>query len=97
MRGAYNAFVGSRLDCCAAAWSPFLSDTRQNELKIIQNQAAHIITECVSSAPIDSFLLEAELMPLSVRQDAQLAIVAEKLRRLPDSDPLYRSTTFCSY
>ena len=38
-------------------------------------------------------LLEASLLPLSVRHDAQLATVAEKLRRLPDNDPLYRSAT----
>jgi len=59
----------------------------------MQNQAARVITGCAASTKIESLLLEANLVPISVRHDAQVAIVSERARRLPDSDPLCISAT----
>ena len=88
LRGLYIAYVRSLLECCSAAFSPLLSATRLNELEIIQNKAARIMTGCVKATDIQSLLLEANLLPLKLQYDGQAAIATEKAARLPAKDPL---------
>ena len=88
LRGLYIAYVRSLLECCSAAFSPLLTTTRKNELEIIQNKAARIMTGCVKATDIESLLLEANLLPLRVQYDVQAAIAVEKAARLPEKDPL---------
>ena len=63
------------------------------ELDILQNRDARIITGCVRSTPMDLLLPEANLTPLCVRFDAQIAVQPEKTRRLLVTGPLFKDST----
>ena len=84
----------SKLEYAAAAsiWAPRLTPTQKNKIEGMQNQAARVITGCVSSTKTESLLLEANLVPMLVRHNMQTAIVSEGVRRLPDHDPLFQSS-----
>ena len=86
LRAFYLAYVASKLEYCAAAWYPMLTETRKGQLEVIQNMGARIITGCHPSTRIESLLQEANLYPMSVRCKTQCAVYAEKARRLPQGD-----------
>ena len=92
MRGVYIAFSRSKLKYAASAWAPRLTPTQKNKIEVMKNQAARVITGCVSSTKTESLLLEANLVPMLVRHNMQTAIVSERVRRLPDHDPLFQSS-----
>ena len=92
LRGVYIAFSRSKLEYAAAAWAPRLTATQKNKIEVMQNQAARVITGCVSSTKTESLLLEANLVPMLVRHNMLVAIVSERVRRLPDHDPLFQSS-----
>jgi hypothetical protein len=91
--GIYVAFCRSRLEYCATVWAPFLTKSRKNTLEVLQNTAARIATGCVASTSIPQLLLVSNLLPIEKRHEIQSAIVAEKYRRLPDNNPLFKAST----
>lgn len=64
--------------------------TRIKKLEVLQNQALRTITGCIRSTPIESLLQESNLMPLSFQFSIQTALFAEKYRRLPPDDSLFK-------
>ena len=70
-----------------------LSETRKQQIEVIQNKAARLMTGCARSTDIESLLLEANLLPMSIQYDIQATIAAEKCRRMPDNDPLFKTST----
>ena len=91
----YITFSRSKLEYAAAAWAPRLTPTPKNKIEVMQNQTARVnitYTGCVSSTKTESLLLEADLVPMLVRHNMQTAIVSERVRRLPDHDPLFQSS-----
>ena len=61
-------------------------------IEVMQNQAARVIAEYVSSKKTESLILEANLVSMLVQHNMQTAIVSERVRHLPDHDPLFQST-----
>ena len=90
LRSFYLAYIGSLFSYSTCSWAPMLSKTSIKQLEIIQNRAARLITGCLGSTRIQSLLLEANLLPLELQFQYQCMISAERCRRLPPSDPLYK-------
>ena len=59
------------------------------DLEVVNNKGARMITGCLRSTKIESLLLEANLFPVKVSCDIKAAIAVEKYKRFDVSDPLY--------
>ena len=51
------------------------------------------MTGCCRSTDIESLLLEANLLPMKTQYDIQATIAAERCRRMPSEDPLFKLAT----
>ena len=90
LRSLYVSYIRSGIEYGASIWSPFMCSSRINKLEVLQNQALRTITGCVRSTPIESLLQESYLVSLSTQFKIQTALYAEKYRRMPRDEPLYK-------
>jgi ribonuclease HI len=90
LRSSYISYVRSVLEYGSSVWFPFLSSQVLDSIEARQLTAARIITGCIRSTDKESLLLEAALVPLSVRYNGSVAVAAERARCFPPDDRLYR-------
>ena len=83
----YNAFIHSKLHYAAAAWQPWLSDTRIKELDRVQNKAIRIMTGQLKSSPVEALRAEANIESFQTSVERKCLTSMEKARRMPKDHP----------
>jgi len=86
---AYIAFVRSTLEYCAPVWYPALSKNQVERLERIQRKGLRIALGVKRCSCNNDILLESNMLPLEARFRQSTAMLAEKYRCFPQSDPLY--------
>jgi len=86
----YVAYIRAVFDYAAPVWYPLMSKANFNKIQGLQNKALRIILGVPRSTRIHDLHLEANVTPLVARYEAATAFQAEKYRRFPCDDPLYR-------
>ena len=90
MRTAYIAFIRSTLEYCGPVWFPCLSPSQIERLEIIQRKGLRIALGVKRCSSNNDVLLESNLLPVQSRLRITTAMQAEKYRRYPPDDPLFR-------
>jgi hypothetical protein len=85
-----KALVESRLFYAAESWGAALTPNLLSLLEVSQRELARAITGVLSQAPQAGTLLEANLVPATVRVRTQAAALLERWRRLPPTDVRHR-------
>ena len=88
LRNLYTGYIRSVLEYGADIWGNGISETNMKKLETVQNMAARIITGCVYGTNTESLLLEADLVPLRTRYKIAVAKRIERMKRMPENDPL---------
>ena len=84
----YKSFLQSLLTFALPGWLPFLSVTNFTKLERLHRAASRVITGCLSSSPIPSFVSEASLHPLRVTLTHFTLLSYERALCLPTSFPI---------
>jgi hypothetical protein len=87
MLRTYQALQQSVLTYAAAAWMPFLSESRLLELDRAQNSALRVVTGQLRSSPLEALRLEAGVQSIPTLRDRIVATSVEKALRLPWDHP----------
>ena len=84
---AYITFVRSTLEYCAPVWYPALSKSQMERLERIQRKGLRIALGIKKCSCNNDVLLESNVLPLEARFCQSTAMLAEKYRCFPQSDP----------
>ena len=87
LRTVYIATQRSVAEYAAAAWTPWLSSSKIENLERTQLQAARAIIHHVRSTPTEAVLYEADLPRLEHRFKTQSVLQSNKWNSLDDEDP----------
>uniref|UniRef100_A0A1I8HE60 Reverse transcriptase domain-containing protein n=1 Tax=Macrostomum lignano TaxID=282301 RepID=A0A1I8HE60_9PLAT len=87
LRTVYKAVVESVVWHAAAAWMPWLSQTRLNDLDRAQKVALRLVSGLPSSTPSVAIYREADCVPISLEAKRRALVAVEKALRRPEADP----------
>ena len=90
LRNMYVAYVRAVFDYASPVWFPLMSKTNLDKLQCLQNKALRVALGVPLSTRVHDLHLEANVTPLIARYEAATAYQAEKYRRHPPDDPLYK-------
>uniref|UniRef100_A0A1I8I854 PHD-type domain-containing protein n=1 Tax=Macrostomum lignano TaxID=282301 RepID=A0A1I8I854_9PLAT len=83
----YRALVESVVWHAAAAWTPWLSSTRLDDLDRAQREALRAITGLPRSTPVEAIYMETNVSPISLEARRRALMAYEKANRRPADDP----------
>ena len=93
MRLLYVGYIRSVLEYGSDIWGNLISHSNLMKLEAIQNTGATLISGCVRTNNITSLLLEADLIPLSIRYEVNSIKRLERMHRMPNDNPLFDITS----
>ncbi|WP_273152667.1 reverse transcriptase domain-containing protein [Methylophaga thiooxydans] len=89
LRCLYLGYINPKfLYTCETYW-PRLSEAQKDKLRRLQRRALRMVTGCVSSTPIESLHLEADVPSLDDQVDHLCLVRHEQKKRFPQGDPRY--------
>ena len=89
-RTIYLQYVRPALEYISPSWSPWISESRENSLQRVQNDALRAIAGLTATCPVDFLHLETNIEPLKLRFKKNCVLLRERYRRLKSSDPRRR-------
>ena len=93
MRLLYVGYIRSVLEYGSDIWGNLISHSNLMKLEAIQNTGATLISGRVRTNNITSLLLEADLIPLSIRYEVNSIKRLERTHRMPNDNPLFDITS----
>ena len=82
-----NTFIRSKMFYSAAAWMPYLSDSRIDELDRFQNKTMRTMTGQLKSSPIEAVRADCGIQSMRTCVDRACLLSVEKARRMPEGHP----------
>ena len=82
-----NTLIRSKMFYAAAAWMPYLSDSRLSDLNRFQNKVMRTMTGQLSSSPIEAVRAECGVPSMRTCADRACLLSVEKARRMPADHP----------